>query len=355
MEYSSASIFFLELIMSLVIQTSQHGVIEIHFSTQLCHSLHTILCGQGPRRYSSSHDWVHHLRQLGYCILPPALLRLIEHVRGGSCSPTAMVLYGLPYDPVTAAPASGETAHHCKAGNLSEALLCMFGALLGEPYGIEAEGGLISNLIPSRDDQTRLTGNGSGLKLGLHVENAAHRVLFPGFNLAPRALLLTGVLAPANGVQTFVANGRTAVARLSPDHQAILRSPCVQIALPLRQRTGGQTRTAVTPVVTGKKGREVVTVAFYGDMTLPISPAAEEALRALEAELEALALGFFVEPGTLLYIPNGYCLHGRDAFAAQFDAQGRANRWLQRLFVAAELEPFSMGLTKSERVFALPT
>ncbi len=55
----------------------------------------------------------------------------------------------------------------------------------------------------------------------------------------------------------------------------------------------------------------------------------------------------------MVYVPNGYTLHSRDAFVAKFDPKGRANRWLQRIFVTARLDAFQIGRAVSERRFEL--
>lgn len=305
----------------------------------------------------SAHGFVTRLRREAYRTLDNDLLTVFEGLRSGVFAPTALVVTGLPYDFVASAPAPGEDPRDFKPTELSEVLLVMIGSLLGEPYSLSGEGDrLVNDLIPTAADRLRLTGNGSEVRLGMHTENAAHRWLVRDRDLSPSALLLTGIAAPAVGApRTLVANGRMAAARLSPEHRAILRGPSVQLALPLRQRRGSEVlRTQASPIFTGPEGAEIVTAAFYGDMMEPVDERAREALSAFEDALEACAAAVTIVPGMLVYIPNAYTMHARDAFPPQFDAQGRAQRWLQRIFLTTRLDTFQIAGELEQRVFELP-
>ena len=58
--------------------------------------------------------------------------------------------------------------------------------------------------------------------------------------------------------------------------------------------------------------------------------------------------------GVLVYIPNRYAFHARDAFAPDFDADGCTERWSRRVFVTANLDAFQLCGAHSERMFDLP-
>lgn len=311
--------------------------------------------GQLPGETAQTH--VARLRRDAYRYLPDDMLAVFESLRSGVFAPTALVLGGLPSDQVASAPAPGEAVRSFKPSDLSEVLLVTFGALAGEPYSLAGEGTrLVNDLIPTLADRNRLTGSGSELRLGMHTENAAHRWLIRDRDLSPHALMLLGIAAPAVGApRTWVANGRIAAARLSPEDRAILRGPCVRLALPLRQRRGVDVlRTQASPILTGPEGAEIVTAAFYGDMMKPVDERAGQALAAFEVELQACAAALTILPGMLAYIPNAYTLHARDSFAPQFDAQGRAQRWLQRIFLTTRLDTFQIAGELEQRVFELP-
>lgn len=332
------------------------GVVYLELGNALAEWLRRLSSqGQLPGETAQAH--VARLRREAYRYLPDDLLAVFESLRSGVFAPTALVLSGLPSDPVASAPAPGEGARQFKSSDLSEVLLVTFGALAGEPYSLAGEGiRLVNDLIPTQADRNRLTGNGSELRLGMHTENAAHRWLIRDRDLSPHALMLLGIVAPGTGApRTLVASGRIAAARLRPEDRAILRGPCVRLALPLRQRRGAEVvRTQASPILTGPEGSEIVTAAFYGDMMEPVDERSGQALAAFEVELEACAAALTILPGMLVYIPNAYALHSRDSFAPQFDAQGRAQRWLQRIFLTTRLDTFQFAGELEQRVFELP-
>ncbi len=80
----------------------------------------------------------------------------------------------------------------------------------------------------------------------------------------------------------------------NPELYEALWTPCVRLALPIRQRRDGNSRLAPSPILSGKPGTETVTAAFYGDM---MEPLAHAAVAAYEAALEASAVGVLVELG----------------------------------------------------------
>lgn len=333
------------------------GVLTVDLSPTFSDELREVVQDIEMPAPDLEHSYVTRLRRTGYRFVPADLLRLIESVRSGIYAPTAIVFNGLPFDPVVSAPGPTERPHDRKPSNLSENVLVMFASLFGEPYSLAGEGTkLVNDLVPTVEDRVRLTGNGSERRLGFHTENAAHRRLFLDHDLSPHALLLEGVVAPSDRPpRTLVANGRIAAARLNAHDREILSGPCVEIALPLRQRRGTHTmRTAPTPLLTGSPGVETVTAAYYGDMMRPVSKRAKKAVDAFEAALEAVAAGLTIKPGVLAYIPNTYTLHAREAFTPEFDPQGRASRWLQRVFLTTRLDGFQIGKAHGERVFELP-
>jgi L-asparagine oxygenase len=333
------------------------GVATINISAALSQELW--------RSFSANHDWfadgadeaVCRLRIEAFRILPADLLSIFQAIRSGIFAPTAVVISGLPSDQVKRVPCLGECIRDCKPGSLSECILVAFGALVGEPYSIIGEGtSLVNDLIPRIQDQYRLTGSGSRLQLGFHTENAAHRWLVRDRDLSPAALLLHGLSTPPDGPATLVSNGRIAVERLSESQRSTLRTQCVRIALPLRQRRNAEVlRTPPVPILSGKPGGETVTAAFYGDMMEPLSAKADEAISALRGEIEACAIGVRIEPGVMIYIPNTYTLHARDGFIPRFDSQRRAERWVQRIFLTTRLDAFQFCSHRTERVFELPS
>ena len=73
----------------------------------------------------------------------------------------------------------------------------------------------------------------------------------------------------------------------------------------------------------------------------------------LRSALEDVAFGVSVEPGRLVCLSNGRALHGRSSFEPVIDDQGRAQRWVQRVFVTERLDAFSQFDAVSDRVFEM--
>ncbi len=277
-------------------------------------------------------------------------------IAAGEIGEGVTVFDGLPFEAVEWAPYPGMPARSAKSTSLSEALLLGLGGYMGEPYGVASEGDrLINELIPSVEDLARNTGNGSRLNLGLHRENAAPKFLSPGIDFSPKALMLTGVSEQvAGGPTTPVAICARAVSLLEGEDQAVLRGPSAFLQVPERWRNGGDAiEIGPVPVILGGVGREQVAAAFYGGLTRAADPAAAAALAKLQAALELVAIPLRVTPGHMVHLANGRVLHGRSDFEPEFSADGRARRWLQRIFLAGRLEDFRTGADPRERVFDL--
>lgn len=288
-------------------------------------------------------------------MIGPGGVKILSQIANNRIGNGVVVITNLPFEQVNFAPEPGQPAHTAKQTSLSENILMAFGQSFGEPYGVLDEGErLINDLIPSKADLERFTGNGSRAKLGLHTENIALKYAVPGVDLSPKYLLLTGVSAQhVGGPTTPVAIAAEAVKRLCYGQKAILRSACVKIGLPVRQRTGVDEADEVgpIPVISGPVGQETVSAAFYGDMMRPISEEASWALDALQKALDDVAIHLQVLPGTLVYLANGRVLHGRSDFEPVFDENGRAQRWLQRIFGTGRLDAFDSCKAVTDRVF----
>ena len=334
---------------------SETGVLTVDLNRNAARRIASSVAGIQFPTDGQEHAYVSELRRIGFESLPPDFLSVAAAVRAGTLAPTAILFRGFEYEEVASSPAPGENSHKVKASDLSENQLVLLGAVLGEPYGMAGEGArLVNDLIPNQKEIQMLTGNGSALRLGFHTENAAHRWIYRDRDLSPQGLLLAGICVPAeNPPLTRIANGRMAARKLAAENPELYKQlwdPCVRVSLPIRQRKPGISRLPASPILSGKPGMETVTAAYYGDM---MEPLAEQAVAAFEAALDASAIGLLVQPGVVVYVPNGYSLHSRDGFIAKFDEDGRANRWLQRIFVTARLDAFQIGRAVSERRFEL--
>lgn len=298
------------------------------------------------------------LRRAVYARFPERLVRLLEVIKSsnGAAHPY-LVLDGLPIDTgIHGSPQFSETGRQFKDGVLSENLLVALGATIAEPYSISHEGReLVNNLVPHKENAQEYTGLGSEVELDFHIENAAQAFMQEG-DTSPQALLLLGLRGAPDGAGplTRVSDARLALARLSDEDLEQLYGRHYIIRVPYRWRGATPTprdNTELCPIVSGPLELPRVTVAFYPDMVLPVNARARQALDNLYREVRAVSEGIAIQPGRLVFINNRFALHSRDRFAPSFDAQGRAHRWLQRIFVSTSLWNFRAFGRRSERVF----
>ncbi len=273
--------------------------------------------------------------------------------------PSCIKIVNLPTSESVSMPPVGSATlkRIAKPDYLSENLLTLIGCLFGHPYSMYCEGrGLINNLVPTQATAGEITGLGASSDLHFHAENSALRFLADG-DCSPAALFLTGVRQDVAPPRTRLSDARLALELLGPEDQEILASPQYRIKLPYRWRSYrdgyADARTRLIPLVEWDRRGLVVRAAFYGDMIADFaSAAAERAARNFEQALEQVALDEVVAPGELIGIDNRFTLHARTPFQASFDAEGRALRWAQRLFVADSLATFEGWSVSDGCVFA---
>ncbi|WP_425548181.1 TauD/TfdA family dioxygenase [Bartonella jaculi] len=78
---------------------------------------------------------------------------------------------------------------------------------------------------------------------------------------------------------------------------------------------------------------------------------AKEALDHFYEAIKAVSFGIDIQPGRLLYIDNRMALHSRDKFFGSFDSYENPMRWIQRVFVSADLWNHRDVEQIKERVF----
>lgn len=243
-----------------------------------------------------------------------------------------------------------------KHSSLSENLLTLVATIFGHPYSMHYEGrGLINNLIPSRATSKQITGLGATSDLRFHTENVALR-FNTGRDCSPAALFLTGVRQDIRSPKTRLSDARLALELLSEADRIQLAGPNLKIKLPYRWRPHmSETfhdNSPMVPLTEWTAAGLVVHAAFYGDMIADISTlAAERAAKNFEAALEEVALDEVVVPGEMLGIDNNFTLHARTPFDATFDSEGRAMRWVQRVFVTETLDNFDSWNAMEECVY----
>lgn len=278
--------------------------------------------------------------------------QVLEDARNGARPRGVVIIENAPYDPsVKHGPRDPEGAEGQKSNSLSEGLVVGFSAQLGDPYAVYQEGrGLVSNVSPSRAHLERLTGLGSRLALGLHIEHAAARTL-PG-DRAPDGLGLTGVSKePIASPATVVSDGRLALAAIGEKTATLLRQRRFEAKFPERWRGQAEAARPVrTALVTGEPESPSFVGAFYGDMLEPRGAVARRAREDFLAALEEVAVEVVIEPGVVVLLDNHFVFHGRAPFEPQFDEEGRPYRWLQRVFYTSSMRRFGRWARVSDRI-----
>lgn len=303
--------------------------------------------------------YVLELRKLAYAAFPDRLIGALERAKLHNADAHAFVeIHNLPIDDhVTGSPQSGETGRTFKNGVLSENILVSLGGLSGEPYSIAHEGReLVNNLTPHRASACEYTGLGSEVELDFHIENAAQAHM-PEGDTSPSALLLLGIRGePDGGPYTRISDARCALRLLSRNDIEQLYGRHYIIRVPHRWRGATPTprdNTDLTSIISGPLDAPRVTVAFYPDMVLAVNAAAQTALANFYRAVREVAFGVQITPGKLILINNYFSLHSRDKFVPQYDPEGRAYRWVQRVFVTRSLWNFRAFKGLHDRVFDL--
>ncbi|MFL9866068.1 TauD/TfdA family dioxygenase [Paraburkholderia fungorum] len=302
-------------------------------------------------------EYVSAVRRAAYAAFPDRVLAAIERTKLPAATANGSIeIDNLPIDTdVHGSPQFTETGHSFKGGVLSENVLVALGALAGEPYSIAHEGReLVNNLTPHKETALEYTGLGSEVELDFHIENAAQAHM-PEGDTSPFALLLLGIRSePSGGPHTRLADARRALALLSDEDIEYLYGRHYIIRVPYRWRGATPTprdNTDLSAVLSGPVESPRVTVAFYPDMVLAANARAKLALDNLYQAIRQVSFGVQVTPGKLVLINNSFTLHSRDRFTPQYDDNGRAHRWVQRVFVARSLWNFRSFTRVHDRVF----
>lgn len=301
-------------------------------------------------------DYIKTMRKLMWKILPDRITDELENLKKPFSPFAGIKISNLPLDSaINGSPKHGESSARFKNGYITENLLVGMATILGEPYSIAHEGQeLVNNLTPQREKAKDFTGLGSSVELDFHIENAAQVYQTEG-DTSPFALMLLGVRADLVAQPlTRISDARQALKRLSADDIAALRENSYIIKVPHRWRTATVTQrenTGLVPVISGPLNAPRLTVAFYPDMIIPVNRGAEEALHNLHQAIKDVAEGIHISPGVMVVINNNFTLHSRDRFKANYDDNGCAYRWVQRVFITKNLWPFRNFSRLGERIY----
>ncbi len=290
---------------------------------------------------TGSDNYIHEIRAIMTTYLPERVNIALGKQRA-SIQPRPYILFkNVPTDrEVFFSPCPNQYTPSAKSGNISENLLVGISTLIGEPYSMCFEGReLINNLIPKSDNKKEYTGLGFDVELDFHIENAALKHL-DQFNVSPMGLLLAGVRRDPQSPLTRISDSRLAIAQLSKEDIETLASPLYSIKLPYRWRQStqsGKEETALVPLISQNHILPDVSAVFYPGMINASSPQSEAALERFYDRVKENAISIDICPGDLVYIDNRFALHSRDKFSPSYDDMNTPLRWVQRVFVSANL------------------
>ena len=260
-------------------------------------------------------------------LLPAGIHDALVDFTDASPQAGAIVLRGLPVGELPLTPSS-PTAHTTK-GHVSEFTLLTIARRLGQPVGYLPEhgGDLIQNLVPTQANADRQVSTSSKVQLMFHTEAAFHPH-------RPRYLLLLCLRGDANAFTT-----------LSSIFEVLPRLPesVVETLFQRRFRTAvdesylhGRSNVLGAPMAVLSGERERPTMVFDAELMVGLDDAADTALLALSAAVEAHQTAVALQAGDLLVVDNNVAVHGRSPYTPRFDGY---DRWLQRSMAVTDLAP----------------
>ncbi|AEX52526.1 putative secreted oxygenase [Rahnella aquatilis CIP 78.65 = ATCC 33071] len=301
--------------------------------------------------------YINAIRSTMTMFLPRRINAALSQQRASIKPRPYLILKNVPVDnEIFFSPCPNQYTPSAKSGNISENLLVGISLLVGEPYSMYFEGKeLINNLIPKREAKKEYTGLGFDVELDFHIENAALKHL-QQFNVSPMGLLLAGVRSDPQSPLTRISDSRLAIAQLDSEDIATLTSPLYSIKLPYRWRQctqGGREETELVPLISQNHVLPDISAVFYPGMISASTLRAKAALDRFYNLVKENATCIDICPGDLVYIDNRFSLHSRDKFTPSYDEKETPLRWVQRVFVSANLWNHRNLNQVEERIFSI--
>lgn len=283
--------------------------------------------------------------RLAFHELPKRLRRaLVSFAQHGNLD-GALLVRGLPPDPVVPpTPArTGERAR--KETHASELWLCAVAAGLGEPVGYaqEKQGNLFQDIFPTPGNADKLSSESSSILLDFHTEIAFHPFM-------PDYLLLYGLRQdPDREARTIFSSVRRFFHLLDPADRDTLFANLFRTGIDysfgnLEQRQG------VGPLVSILYGDRLDPFLRYDlDLMIGQTAAARRALQVVRERVNEVKRDVAIETGDLLIVDNRRAVHARSRFKTYYDGR---DRWLQRVAVVRDLDASLADRPHGTRVIA---
>jgi L-asparagine oxygenase len=266
--------------------------------------------------------------------LPDAIRSAIETFKAHSDPSGAVLLRGLPIGHIPATPSTPTTP--TTKDRTSELTLLGVASLLGEPVGYlpELGGRIVQNLLPVKSNATRQTSTSSDVTLMWHTETAFHP-------FKPRYLLLL-CLKGDPAAHTLLCSINAILDGLRNETIATLREPRFRISPDESFLDEGSVGELSDPMPVLRGHGDDLEFTFDAELMVGTDDEASAALRELSALIDRANIGVVLQAGDLLVVDNHRAVHGRSSFTARFDG---TDRWLQRTFVIADLQPSAASRT----------
>ncbi|MFE4538080.1 TauD/TfdA family dioxygenase [Streptomyces scopuliridis] len=222
---------------------------------------------------------------------------------------------------------------------LQDFWLALTASQLGEPIGWSSlqEGQIFNDVLPIRGQEDQQTGHGSDADLELHIEDcfsdercdALALLCLRNHDKVPNTIV-TATDMDFSGLDLDVLFSPRFL--ISPDSEHLRRADNASEAAGL-----------VRPLLFGSRESPYLRVDVPYTEALPDDLRAEEALKALSAQLTRHAETVCLAEGDVLLIDNYRALHGRRTFQARYDG---TDRWMRKVTVVRDLRR-SRGLRRS--------
>lgn len=207
----------------------------------------------------------------------------------------------------------------------SDYLAIIFASMLGEPFGFETQqtGKLIHDILPIKGREFSQEGANSLQMLNFHTEDTFHPY---------RAdyICLTCMRNPQK-VGTLLAGLRDL--DLSDEVKATLFKPYFH-HLSDDTHIEDIATPQFEPILFGDKSEPYIRFDYDFTVASTGNKAAEEAIEALNLEVQRKYFEINIEEGDFCFVDNYKWLHGRKSFAAKFDGK---DRWLRRFNIKTDL------------------
>ena len=301
-----------------------------------------------PNPYLQTAAHLHVSARLIAHALPHRVIAMVRAMVMDPKATAALLIRGLPMDPVLPPTPSDGGRVSGKKTFVSEVLLSGLAQLLGPIFAYSSlkRGELINNIVPVQESLGTQSNEGAE-DFHLHVEYAAAEI-------RPDFLFLLCLKADHDAMAlTHVADARAALRQMAADKIDLLRQPVFIVPNPVahRKAQGGIRWSAPRPLIAGPVECPELLLRMPDTQVV-----AEESKAAFKEFTELLTSpevvnSVLLKPGDLLIVDNRKAAHGRSKFYPRFDGQ---DRWLQRVYVSLNLWAARHYVTAAPQVFDIP-